>query len=285
MSARCNPFNINTWLSHAGSPFCLHAAWLLIEIKHAGYSRLIPHQCKGCRPALSPVLSRHAAPAQHGCAAAMLVVPSAFGQPLRATVVHIEGVQDTWRVTDKDGKIVEVHVPAQSLDQHPDESGGAPGCQRHLEQVRGTVPATVVAVDTLTNRVKVQTQAGQVIELDTATTDRQIGEQVTLILPPHGAETRDQCLHGARGCGVPEAAGSSLMCPAHGVRVLEQVEASSLIGARGVTPRVFQWHAAVMVKPDLITGCQRGHRGESSVGAARTPEVFTQNGREMSHRC
>jgi hypothetical protein len=38
-------------------------------------------------------------------------------------------------------------------------------------------------VDTLTNRVKVQTQAGQVIELDTSTTDRQIGEQVTLILP------------------------------------------------------------------------------------------------------
>ena len=43
--------------------------------------------------------------------------------------------------------------------------------------------ATVVAVDTLTNRIKVQTQAGQVIELATATTDRQIGEQVTLILP------------------------------------------------------------------------------------------------------
>jgi hypothetical protein len=43
--------------------------------------------------------------------------------------------------------------------------------------------ATVVAVDTLTNRVKVQTQAGQVIELDTSTKDRQIGEQVTLILP------------------------------------------------------------------------------------------------------
>ena len=49
------------------------------------------------------------------CAAALLVSPSAFGQPLRATVVHIEGVPDTWRVTDKDGKIVEVHVPAQSL--------------------------------------------------------------------------------------------------------------------------------------------------------------------------
>ena len=60
--------------------------------------------CPGTLPLLSMV-----------CAVAMLVAPSAFGQPLRATVVHIEGVQDTWRVTDKDGKIVEVHVPAQSL--------------------------------------------------------------------------------------------------------------------------------------------------------------------------
>ena len=51
------------------------------------------------------------------CVVTMLVSPSAFGQPqpLRATGVHIEGVADTWRVTDKDGKIVEVHVPAQSV--------------------------------------------------------------------------------------------------------------------------------------------------------------------------
>jgi hypothetical protein len=34
-------------------------------------------------------------------AVTMLVVPGAFGQPLRATVVHIEGVTDTWHVTDK----------------------------------------------------------------------------------------------------------------------------------------------------------------------------------------
>jgi ABC-type uncharacterized transport system substrate-binding protein len=30
------------------APFCLYVAWLLIEIKHAGYSRLFPHWCKGC---------------------------------------------------------------------------------------------------------------------------------------------------------------------------------------------------------------------------------------------
>src|SRR5262247_3849151 len=28
--------------------FCLYAAWLLIETRHAGYSRLFPHWCKGC---------------------------------------------------------------------------------------------------------------------------------------------------------------------------------------------------------------------------------------------
>jgi hypothetical protein len=115
--------------------------------------------------------------------AALLLEPSAFGQPLRATVVHIEGVQDTWRVTDKDGKIVEVHVPAQAMIDIQTSQEERPGASGTSAQVRGTVPATVVAVDTLTNRVKVQTQAGQVIELDTATTDRQIGEQVTLIIP------------------------------------------------------------------------------------------------------
>ena len=117
------------------------------------------------------------------CAAAMLAAPSAFGQPLRATVVHIEGVHDTWRVTDKDGKIVEVHVPAQSLIAIQTSQEERPGASGTAEPVQGTVPATVVAVDTLTNRIKVQTQAGQVIDLATSTADRQIGEKVTLILP------------------------------------------------------------------------------------------------------
>ena len=118
------------------------------------------------------------------CAAAMLVAPSAFGQqPLRATVVHIEGVPDTWHVTDKDGKIVEVHVPAQSLIDIQTSQEAQPSTSGPAGQEKGTVRATVVAVDTLTNHVKVQTQAGQVIELDTTAKDRQIGEQVTLMLP------------------------------------------------------------------------------------------------------
>src|SRR5262245_32932151 len=117
------------------------------------------------------------------CAAVLLVAPSAVGQPLRATVVHIEGVSDTWRVTDKDATIVEVHVPAHALIDIQTRQAGQSGTSGPAGQESGTVLATVVAVDTLTNRVKVRTQAGQVIELDTVATDRQIGEQVTLIVP------------------------------------------------------------------------------------------------------
>jgi hypothetical protein len=117
--------------------------------------------------------------------AAVLVPPSAFGQPqpLRATVVHIEGVADTWHVTDKDGKIVEVQVPSRSIIDIQTSQEERPGASGTSGQGAGTLRATVVAVDTLTNRVKVQTQAGQVIELDTSAKDRQIGEQVTLIVP------------------------------------------------------------------------------------------------------
>jgi hypothetical protein len=112
-----------------------------------------------------------------------LVSPSTFGQPLRATVVHVEGAKQTWHVTDMDGKIVEVDVPSQSIVDIQTSKEERPGASGPSGQVTGTVLATVVAVDTLTNRVKVQTQAGQVIELDTSAKDRQIGEQVTLIVP------------------------------------------------------------------------------------------------------
>ena len=119
------------------------------------------------------------------CVVTALVAPSAFGQPqpLRATVVHVEGAEQTWHVTDKDGKIVKVEVPSRSIIDIQTRQEEQPGASSTSGQGTGTVWATVVAVDTLTNRVKVQTQAGQVIELDTAAKDRQIGEQVTLIVP------------------------------------------------------------------------------------------------------
>jgi diaminopimelate epimerase len=112
-----------------------------------------------------------------------LVSPSAFGQPLRATVVHVEGAAQTWHVTDRDGKIVEVQVPSRSIIDIQTRKEERPGASGTSGQGTGTVLATVVAVDTLTNRVKVQTQVGQVIELEIVAKDRQIGEQVTLIVP------------------------------------------------------------------------------------------------------
>jgi hypothetical protein len=112
-----------------------------------------------------------------------LVSPNAFGQPLRATVVHVEGAAQTWHVTDRDGKIVEVHVPSRSIIDIQTRQEERPGVSGTSGQGTGTVLATVVAVDTLTNRVKVQTQVGQVIELEIVAKDRQIGEQVTLIVP------------------------------------------------------------------------------------------------------
>ena len=112
-----------------------------------------------------------------------LVSPNAFGQPLRATVVHVEGAAQIWHVTDRDGKIVEVHVPSRSIIDIQTRQEERPGVSGTSGQGTGTVLATVVAVDTLTNRVKVQTQVGQVIELEIVAKDRQIGEQVTLIVP------------------------------------------------------------------------------------------------------
>jgi hypothetical protein len=112
-----------------------------------------------------------------------LVSPSAFGQPLRATVVHVEGAAQTWHVTDRDGKMVEVQVPSRSIIDIQTSKEERPGASGTSGQGTGTVLATVVAVDTLTNRVKVQTQVGQVIELETLAKDRQIGEQITLIVP------------------------------------------------------------------------------------------------------
>jgi hypothetical protein len=113
----------------------------------------------------------------------LLVSPSAFGQLQRATIVHITGATETWHVTDWDGKIVEVQVPSQSVLDIQTTQEEPPGANGTAGQGRGTVRAMVVAVDTLTDRVKVQTQAGQVIELATSAKDRQIGEQVTLIVP------------------------------------------------------------------------------------------------------
>src|SRR5258707_910467 len=78
-----------------------------------------------------------------------LLSSSTFGQPLRATVVHVEGAKQTWHVTDMNGKIVEVDVPSQSIVDIKTSQAERPGASGPSGQGTGTVLATVVAVDTL----------------------------------------------------------------------------------------------------------------------------------------
>jgi len=70
-----------------------------------------------------------------------------------ATIVAIEGASTTYRSIDRHGKVVTVQVPSQSAA----DIRGA--------DAQGQVHATVTAIDTTTNQVKVQTPAGQTIVL------------------------------------------------------------------------------------------------------------------------
>src|SRR5262245_3602661 len=87
------------------------------------------------------------------CAVTLLVAPNALGQqPLRATVLQVEGAMQTWHVTDRDGKTVEVDVPSQAMVDIQTSQEERPSASGTSRPVTGTVRATVVAVDTLTNR-------------------------------------------------------------------------------------------------------------------------------------
>jgi hypothetical protein len=98
-------------------------------------------------------------------------------------VIAVEGAATTYHVEDMGGQMVTVEVPSQSLAdirtdvQRPASQRGQPG------QSSATIVAKVVAVDTLTNTVKVRTQAGQTVELAMTARDIQIGESLTLVVP------------------------------------------------------------------------------------------------------
>ena len=77
---------------------------------------------------------------------------TAADQP-SATIVAIEGASTTYHSIDRHGKVVTVQVPSQSAA----DIRGA--------DAQGQVHATVTAIDTTTNQVKVQTPAGQTIVL------------------------------------------------------------------------------------------------------------------------
>jgi hypothetical protein len=74
----------------------------------------------------------------------------------RATIESVEGASTTYHTRDWNGKPVTVRVPSQSAT---DIRG---------KDAEGTVRATITAVDTATNRVKVRTAEGQTIVLSMA---------------------------------------------------------------------------------------------------------------------
>lgn len=98
---------------------------------------------------------------------------TAADQP-NATIVAIEGATTTYHSIDRDGKVVTVQVPSQSA---ADIRG---------VDAQGQVQATVTAIDTTTNQMKVQTPAGQtiVLAMPAAALRRvQIGDPFTFTVP------------------------------------------------------------------------------------------------------
>jgi len=105
--------------------------------------------------------------------AMVFVVNEASGQPV-ATIVSVEGSTTTYHSQDWNGQTVTVQVPSHS-------SADIKG-----RDAQGIVRATVSAVDTTINRVKVRTPEGQTIVLDMAPaslTSLQVGDPFMFTLP------------------------------------------------------------------------------------------------------
>jgi len=95
-----------------------------------------------------------------------------------AQLIAVEGASHTYHLIDYDKRVVTADVPAQSLadiqTRNPD----------------GTVQATIVSIDLTTNRVKAQTDAGQVLVLAMARADLEnmrIGDTFTFAVRPGAA--------------------------------------------------------------------------------------------------
>jgi hypothetical protein len=91
-----------------------------------------------------------------------------------ATIVAVEGATTTYQSQDWNGQTVTVQVPSQAA---ADLKGS---------DAQGTVRATVSAVDTTTNRIKVQTSEGQTIVLEMAPaslTSLQVGDAFLFTVP------------------------------------------------------------------------------------------------------
>jgi hypothetical protein len=105
--------------------------------------------------------------------AMVCAINAAPTQPV-ATIVSVEGATTTYHSQDWNGQTVTVQLPSHASE---DIKG---------RDAQGSVQATVTAVDTTTNRVKVQTPEGQTIVLDMAPaslTSIQVGDPLTFTLP------------------------------------------------------------------------------------------------------
>jgi len=103
----------------------------------------------------------------------VFAVNEAPTQPV-ATIVSVEGATTTYHSQDWNGQTVTVQVPSQSSE---DIKG---------RDAQGIVHATVSAVDTTINRVKVHTPEGQTIVLamsPASLTSIQVGNPFTFTVP------------------------------------------------------------------------------------------------------
>ena len=115
-----------------------------------------------------------------------LVSPLVFAaeqasKPLPAAkLIAVEGAAHTYQLTDYDNRVITATVPAQSITDI------------QTSKPDGTVRATIVAIDLMTNRVKAQTDAGQVLVLAMAREalgNMRIGDTFTLTVPQRTAVT------------------------------------------------------------------------------------------------
>ena len=107
-------------------------------------------------------------------ALALVGTSSAVMAQASATIISIEGAGTTYQSIDRGGKPVTVRVPSQSV---ADIQG---------KDAQGNVTGTVTALDLTQRQVKVQTSAGQTLDLalsPAALQEMQVGNTFTFAVP------------------------------------------------------------------------------------------------------
>jgi hypothetical protein len=95
-----------------------------------------------------------------------------------AQLIAVEGASHTYQLIDYDKRVVTAVVPGQSVSDI------------QMSNPDGTVRATIVSIDLTTNRVKAQTDGGQVLVLAMARDDigsMKIGDTFTLTVSQRAA--------------------------------------------------------------------------------------------------